>query len=238
APVDLMYRTYQVFLSRIDDEKRHFEETQKLHEQAVDALLQARRAEQALAEEKERLTVTLRSIADGVITTDLDGTILTINAVAESLTGWTHDEAVGKLIADVYKTSDPETREACDNSIAALTARTDKLGAGHFSILVARDLVEHPIEDSAALLKHADGRAIGIVLAFRDVTDALRIQEERAKAGKLASLGLLAGGIAHDFNNILMAIMGNVSMARATMPHPPANALAEAEQACVRARQL
>ena len=159
APVYLMYRTYQVFLSRIDDQKRHFEETQRLHEQAVDALLQARRAEQALAEEKERLAVTLRSIADGVITTDLDGTILTINAVAESLTGWTHDEAVGKLISEVYKTFDPETREACDNSIAALTARIDKLGAGHFSIMVARDLFEHPIEDSAALLKHSDGRA-------------------------------------------------------------------------------
>src|SRR5436190_4943498 len=238
APVYLMYRTYQVFLSRIDDQKRHFEETQRLHEQAVDALLQARRAEQELAEEKERLAVTLRSIADGVITTDLDGTILTINAVAESLTGRTHDAAVGKPITDVYKTFDPETRLTCDNSAASLTVRGDKLGAGHLSILVGRDLTEHPIEDSAAVLKHADGRAIGIVLAFRDVTDALRIQEERAKAGKLASLGLLAGGIAHDFNNILMAIMGNVSMARATMPNPPANALAEAEQACVRARQL
>jgi len=238
APVYLMYRTYQVFLSRIDAEKRHFEETQKLHEHAVDALLQARRAEQALAEEKERLAVTLRSIADGVITADLNGTILMINAVAESLTGWTYDEAVGKRLTDVYKTFDSETRVACDNSLEALTARTGALGAGQFSILVGRDLVEHPIEGSAALLRHADGRAIGIVLAFRDVTDALRIQEERAKAGKLASLGLLAGGIAHDFNNILMAIMGNVSMARATMPHPPANALAEAEQACVRARQL
>jgi PAS domain S-box-containing protein len=238
APVYLMYRTYQVFLSRIDAEKRHFEETQQLHEQAVDALLQARRAEQALAEEKERLAVTLRSIADGVITCDLDGTILMINAVAESLTGWTCEEAVGKPITDVFKTFDHETRVACDNTVASLSARSARLGTGHFSILVGRDLVEHPVEDSAALLRHADGRAIGIVVAFRDVSDALRIQEERAKAGKLASLGLLAGGIAHDFNNILMAIMGNVSMARATMPHPPANALAEAEQACVRARQL
>ena len=78
-----------------------------------------------------------------------------------------------------------------------------------------------------------------MVLAFRDISDALRMQEERAKASKLASLGLLAGGIAHDFNNILMAVMGNVSMARAAMPSGPAmRALAEAEQACVRARQL
>jgi PAS domain S-box-containing protein len=238
APVYLTYRTYDVFLNRFNDQRRHFEETQRLHEQAVDALLQARHAEQALAEEKERLAVTLRSIADGVITTDLDGKILSINKVAETLTGWTNEEAVGKPLADVYHTSDPETREPSDNSVAALTLRIDKLGAGRCTLLIARDLTERPIEDSAALLRHGDGRVIGVVLAFRDITDTIRIQEERAKASKLASLGLLAGGIAHDFNNILMAIMGNVSMARATMPHPPAHALAEAEQACVRARQL
>jgi two-component system, cell cycle sensor histidine kinase and response regulator CckA len=79
-----------------------------------------------------------------------------------------------------------------------------------------------------------------MMLAFRDISDALQVHEERARAGRLASLGLLAGGIAHDFNNILMAIMGNISMARATMPQAPgaAAALIEAEQGCVRARQV
>src|SRR5712692_2086199 len=74
APVYLTYRTYQVYLGRIEDHRRHVEEAERLHQEALDALLQARRAEQALAEETERLTVTLRSIGDGVITTDLDGT--------------------------------------------------------------------------------------------------------------------------------------------------------------------
>ena len=84
------------------------------------------------------------------------------------------------------------------------------------------------------------GTPIGMVVAFRDISDALKAQEERARAGKLASLGLLAGGIAHDFNNILMAIMGNVSMARVSMPADGAAALAltEAEKACIHARQL
>jgi two-component system, cell cycle sensor histidine kinase and response regulator CckA len=79
-----------------------------------------------------------------------------------------------------------------------------------------------------------------MVVAFRDISDALKVQEERARADKLASLGLLAGGIAHDFNNILMAIMGNVSMARVSLPRDGAAVLAltEAEKACVRARQL
>ena len=79
-----------------------------------------------------------------------------------------------------------------------------------------------------------------MVLAFRDISDALRVQAEHAKASKLESLGLLAGGIAHDFNNILMAIIGNVAMARVSDPQtgPREAALTEAEQACIRARQL
>ena len=64
--------------------------------------------------------MTLRSIGDGVITTDLDGTILSINNVAETLTGWTHDEAAGKPLDAVFQSFDPETRERCDNSVAML----------------------------------------------------------------------------------------------------------------------
>ena len=106
-------------------------------------------------------------------------------------------------------------------------------------MLVARDLTERPIEECAAPLRDADGRTIGMVLAFRDISDALRVQEERARAGRLASLGLLAGGIAHDFNNILMAVMGNISMARATMPQAAAAARRSPRRsrpACARGR--
>ena len=238
APVYLTYRTYELFVGRLEDQKRHIAETRTLHQEAVDALLQARQAERALDDERERLIVTLRSIGDGVITTDLNGTILSINNVAETLTGWTREEATGRPLAAVFQNFDTETREPCDKSVATLvsTAAVSR----RCTILAARDLTEHPIEECAAPIRNAEGRAIGMVLAFRDIADSLKIQEERAKASKLASLGLLAGGIAHDFNNILMAVMGNVSMARAAMPRAGlgGNWLAEAEQACVRARQL
>jgi len=238
APVYLTYRTYELFVGRLEDQKRHIAETQTLHQEAVDALLQARQAERALDDERERLIVTLRSIGDGVITTDLNGTILSINNVAEALTGWTRDEATGRPLAAVFQNFDTETREPCDKSVATLVNAAAV--SRRCTILAARDLTEHPIEECAAPIRNAEGRAIGMVLAFRDIADTLRIQEERAKASKLASLGLLAGGIAHDFNNILMAVMGNISMARAAMPRGrlSGNWLAEAEQACVRARQL
>jgi PAS domain S-box-containing protein len=245
APVYLTYRSYELFVGRLEDQRRHLAETQRLHQEAVDALLQARAAERELADERERLVVTLRSIGDGVITADLDGTILSINNVAENLTGWTNDEAVGKPLNVVFQTFDPETREPCDKAMARLDVNDrdahHALGVSRRStILAERDLTEHPIEESTAPIRNTDGRTIGMVLAFRDISDSLRIQEERAKASKLASLGLLAGGIAHDFNNILMSVMGNVSMARSAMPRNgmAGNWLAEAEQACVRARQL
>jgi PAS domain S-box-containing protein len=239
APVYLSYRSYQLFLGRIEDERRHVTETERLHSEAIEALLQARRAEQELADEKERLAVTLRSIGDGVITTDLTGTVLLINHAAEILTGWTLQEAAGRPLCGVFRSVDPETRQVCDNSVAMLTQNPWKVGFNRSTVLVSRDSTERPIEETAAPLRDAEGRTIGMVMVFRDITDALKVQEERAKASKIASLGLLAGGIAHDFNNILMSIMGNLSMARVSMSGPPLDrSLDEAQRACLRARQL
>jgi PAS domain S-box-containing protein len=239
APVYLTYRTYRVFLGRIEDQRRHAEETQKLHSETVEALFQARRAEQALAAEKERLAVTLRSIGDGVITTDLNGTILLINNIAEMLTGWSQDEAAGQPLDMVFHNVSQDTRTRCDNSVAMLAAISGSRGLSRCTVLIGRDGSEHPIEEIAVPLRDADERLIGMVVAFRDISDALRAQEERARANRIASLGLLAGGIAHDFNNILMAVMGNVSMARATTRAATvARALDEANEACIRARQL
>jgi PAS domain S-box-containing protein len=239
APVYLSYRSYHVFLGRIEDERRHFEETERLHSETIDALLQARRAEQSLAEEKERLAVTLRSIGEGVITTDLEGRVLLINQAAETLTGWTLDDAAGHSLDAVFRSLDPETHQPRSNAILALAKQAEKGGVLRASVLVARDSFERPIEEVFAPLRDANGRTIGLVVVFRDITDALRVQEERAKAAKIASLGLLAGGIAHDFNDILMAIMGNLSVAQAaSTDETSARALGDAERACLQARQL
>jgi len=239
APIYLTYRTYRVFIGRLADQKRHVEETQALHREAIEALAQARRAERALADEKERLSVTLRSIGDGVIATDLQGRVQLVNHAAEQLTGWTQEEALGLPIARVFHSVDQDSRQA-GSPIDDAGRDPHRPGAARFTMLAARGASERPIEEIAAPLQDATGRTIGMVVAFRDISDALRIQAERARADKLASLGLLAGGIAHDFNNILMAVMGNVSMARATMPATgnAVTALAQAEQACVRARHL
>jgi PAS domain S-box-containing protein len=238
APVYLSYRSYHVFVGRIEDQRRHVEETEQLHGETIEALLQTRRAEQALAEEKERLAVTLRSIGDGVIATDLDGVVLLINQAAETLTGWTVAEALGQRLDSVFRNVDPETRQPCDN-LVGLLARSGRAGVHRSCLLVARDSSQCWIEETVAPLRAADGRTIGMVVVFRDITDALNVQEERAKAGKIASLGLLAGGIAQDFNTILMAIIGNLGRARVLASDASTRrAIDDAERACLRARQL
>jgi PAS domain S-box-containing protein len=240
APVYLTYRTYWIFLGRIEDERRHAAKTRELHSEAVEALSLAVRAERALLDEKERLSVTLRSIGDGVITTDLDGMVALMNNAAETLTGWTEQEAVGRPLAAVLQRFDRRTRQRSNTSVPDVTRNPQELSITRSLVLVARDLTERPIEEITAPIRDSMGQTIGMVVAFRDITDTLKAQEELARESKLASLGLLAAGIAHDFNNILMAIMGNVSLARVMVPStaPAATALADAVKACVHAREL
>jgi PAS domain S-box-containing protein len=239
APVYLTYRTYRVFLGRIEDEQRHAAQTRGLHRDALDALSQAQTAERALAAEKERLAVTLRSIGDGVIATDTAGVVRVFNQAAEILTGWTHDEACGRPLADVFHNLDADTRQRLANPVPIAAGSDNPLGVARGAILASRDGREVPIQEVCAPLRDSGGDVIGLVVAFRDASDAIRIQEERTKASKLESLGLLAGGIAHDFNNILTAILGNISLARHTaLDEQTDEALVAAEEACVRARQL
>jgi len=238
APIYFVYRTYHTIVGRLDDQRRHLEETHALHEETVGALAQARRAEQALTAEKERLAVTLGGIADGVIATDIDGTIVLINRAAEAMTGWSHDAAIGRPLGDVFQNLDPETHMRCDNPVATLPAAAGQHGR-RCTLLVARDLSERPIEESVAPLRDDHGRVIGMVLVFCDITSVLKVQEERARSNRHSALGLLAGGIGHDFNQILMVIVGNIGMARKlAAADPAAAALIEAERACLRAREL
>jgi PAS domain S-box-containing protein len=239
APVYVTYRTYTVYLGRIEDNRRHVAELSQAHEQAVDALAHARRSEQALAAEKEQLRVTLMSIGDGVITTDVGGVIALMNEGAEKFTGWSQEEAVGRPLADVFRAVDRDTRQPLADPVAQVLRTRESIVRDGVA-LVSRDGTERLIEDTSAPIRDDDGAVIGAVLGFRDMTDAIHLQEERLKASKLASLGVLAGGIAHDFNNILTAILGNIALARMDehLEEETATILAEAETACQRAKGL
>ncbi|MBI3949910.1 MAG: PAS domain S-box protein [Acidobacteria bacterium] len=199
-----------------------------------------KRAEQALAAEKERLAVTLHSIGDGVITTDTEGKIVLVNKAAETLTGWAEQEALGNSLSEVYHVINEKTGRRCENAVERVLKTGRSVGLANHTILVAKDSTERIIADSGAPIHDKDGHTLGVVLVFRDITERRKLEQELLKTQKLESIGLLAGGIAHDFNNILAIILGNVSLAQVYV-HPESemfDILSEAEKACQRAREL
>jgi len=197
-------------------------------------------AADALAMEKERLAVTLRSIGDGVITADIEGKVVLLNKIAEEMTGWKQEEARGKLFHEVFHIASEKTRERCASPVEQVLATGGGAELANHTILIARDGTERSIADSAAPIRDNTSRLVGAVLVFRDITEKKRMEEELFNARKLESIGILAGGIAHDFNNLLTAILGNISLSKMLVPEGEKvhQKLGEAEKASIRARDL
>jgi len=201
---------------------------------------QLRTMSENMAQESQRLLITLHSIADAVVVTDMDGTVILINEAAENLTGYARDDATGRLIYDIFVLLDQKTRMPVGNPVkeALITLRPTTIPDG--VVLVAKNGREVAIADSAAPIRNDDGRLIGAVLVFRDITDKKHMEEEALKSLKLESLGVLAGGIAHDFNNILTGVLTNVSFAKEATDRKSSHyqLLVDAEYAVLRAKDL
>jgi len=155
--------------------QRQTEEQRRQLEQEVAA---RRLTEQAFAEQAERLRTTLASIGDAVITTDLAGCITNMNAVAESLTGWTTAEAMGQLLDAVFRIVNETTRKTVENPAFRALKEGVIVGLANHTVLIAKDGTERPIDDSAAPIRCKDGEVVGCVLVFRDITERHRQEAE------------------------------------------------------------
>jgi len=140
-----------------------------------------RRAAELLHQQREWLRVTLSSIGDGVIATDMNGHIQFINPVAEALTGWTQMETEGQPLAQVFSIINEQTRQAVDNPALRAIKEGRIVGLANHTILIARSGVEMPIDDSGAPILGVDGKLLGAVLIFRDITERHRAEHERAR---------------------------------------------------------
>ncbi len=139
---------------------------------AVGSMIERAANSEALFEEKERAQVTLNSIGDAVMSTDISGQVTYLNAIAESLTGWSNDEAIGHPLEDVLRIVNGATRETAANPMA-LAIRENKIVAlTPNCILIRRDGVESAIEDSAAPIHDRRGQVTGAVMVFHDVSVA------------------------------------------------------------------
>ncbi len=214
---------------------------QKLFVAMVRDVTNQRRFEQELAAEKESLAVTLRSIGDGVITTDVQGKIIMINHAGEGLTGWPSSEAIGQPLKTVFDIAiDLASQARTQKSGFRNEAHSLLLSLPENATLRSKDGAERVIEQVASPIRDSKNEIAGVVLVFRDITERQRTEDERRKAETLEQLGLLAGGIAHDFNNLLTAIIGNISLASLLLP-PDDEMVArlnDAKNASLRARDL
>jgi len=141
--------------------------------------LHARDEAQALiAAQRERLRVTLESIGDAVITTDLEGRVSNLNRVAESLTGWRAEQAQGQPLEAVFRIVNESTREPVENP-AMRSLRDDVIvGLANHTLLIRPDGSETPIDDSAAPIRDPQGRVHGCILVFRDISERKAAERE------------------------------------------------------------
>ncbi len=137
-----------------------------------------RMSKQALFAEKELAQVTLRSISDAVITTDARGSVNDLNPAAEALTGWTAAQAKGRAVDEIFHLVDEVTREPTANPVHQVLSQGIAWQLEDNIALIARDGSEHGVADSAAPIRDRDGKMVGSVLVFRDVTHQRHVARE------------------------------------------------------------
>ncbi|MHC1710511.1 MAG: nitrogen regulation protein NR(II) [Methanomassiliicoccales archaeon] len=168
-------------------------------------------AETMLAQERNRLEITLRSIGDGVIATDLEDRIVMMNPVAETLTGWSFLEAEGRPLSEVVQLFNDDSGERL-TSEPVLEGRTTRAPSDCI-VLVKRSGGRIRVLDSRAPIV-LNGRSIGAVTIISDITERERLKEELWQDQRYHSIELLAGGVAHDFGNFLISLSGNLELLR------------------------
>jgi len=146
--------------------------------------------EEALFREKESAQITLQSIGDGVITTNAEGLIDYVNPVAEQLTGWRLEDAMGKSVDDVFRVFHEETCEPLENPLKLAIRRTRAIKSIRPNLLIRRDGNELYVESTAAPIRDGNNKPMGGVLVFHDVSES---RELNRRLSYHASHDLLTG---------------------------------------------
>jgi diguanylate cyclase (GGDEF)-like protein/PAS domain S-box-containing protein len=143
--------------------------------QSLRNIIERMKVEQGLYVTQARAEITLNSIGDAVISTDMDGRVDYMNIAAELLTGWTRKEARGRPVAEVLNIIDSATGHMVDNPVEYVLQSNRPLGLASEAVLVGRTGKRFPIEDSAAPIHDWDGQLVGAVMVFRDISDAVEL---------------------------------------------------------------
>jgi diguanylate cyclase (GGDEF)-like protein/PAS domain S-box-containing protein len=175
------------------------------HEGTITDITDRKIAETRVFEEKERAQVTLQSIGDGVITTDANGCIDYINPVAQDLSGWDIRSARGKPIEEILTIVNEHTRSSVENPVTRCLKEGRVIALAENSVLIAKQGVEIPIQDSAAPIRDRIGNIIGAVMVFHDVSKETRLFRQLSyQASHDAVTGLINR---REFENQLVAAL-------------------------------
>jgi PAS domain S-box-containing protein len=164
--------------------------------------------EEALRASREDLAATLDCMAEGVITTDVEGRVTRINPAAAELIGWPESEGKGRLLGELVRFVNQNTGAAVDHAVEKVLREGIKVGLANDTVLVARNGTRIPIASSGAPIRDPDGSIRGVVLALRNMKTEYELASMLQQAQKMEAVGRLAGGVAHDFNNLLTVISG------------------------------
>ncbi|MGZ2368795.1 PAS domain S-box protein [Ancylomarina sp. YFZ004] len=129
-----------------------------------------------IRENEENLRITLNSIGDALIVTNVHGKITRINPIAQKLTGWNFNEAKGQSLEKVFKIINSKTRERVEDPVTKVLKNGQIIGLANHTVLLSKDGREYQIADSGAPIKDETGDISGVVLVFRDVTEEYRMQ--------------------------------------------------------------
>lgn len=178
----------------------------------VISLFKLLKSQKELEEGRQRLDITLNSIAEAVISTNFEGKVVRMNPIAEKLTGWSFAEAAGMKLSEIFVIKNQSDGSLCLNLIEDVFAAHEPVNFSQFNCLIDRNGKEIPISCSASPIRDDIGDVSGIVAVFRDTTEESIIQEKLRHSQKMDAVGQLAGGVAHDFNNALSGIIGAVQL--------------------------
>lgn len=141
-------------------------------------ITETKKLQEALRNGEERLRITLRSIGDAVIATDMEGNITAMNPIAEKLTGWEIQSALGKPLNEVFIIVNSITGRKVENPVDKVLIEGEIVGLANHTMLISKNGKKYQIADSGSPIKNDNNRIVGVVLVFRDVTEEYRIRRE------------------------------------------------------------
>jgi PAS domain S-box-containing protein len=167
-----------------------------------------------LQESRESYRITLTSLGDAVVATDAWGKVSFINPVAEKLTGWDHEAAIGRPLHGVLRIVDERTRTEVEDPVALVRRFQPVLNVSSHIVLLGRSGLEHPIELTGSPILNDRNQLAGVVIVFRDITQRRQTEQTLRSSERLALAGRLSATIAHEIRNPLDTVSNLIYLLR------------------------